>query len=52
MPQGVANVMTDVFRDFSIKLKMNEAFYSFFNMGRTEKNFGEDNHFSVFTQFV
>lgn len=29
MPQGVANVMTDVFRDFSIKLKMNEAFYSF-----------------------
>lgn len=30
---------------------MNEAFYSFFNVGRTEENFGEDNHFSVFTQF-
>lgn len=45
--------MTDVFRDLASNLKrMNEAFYSFFNVGRTEENFGEDNHFSVFTQFV
>lgn len=42
--------MTDVFRDFSIGLKwMNEAFYCFCKVGRTKENFGEDNHFSVFT---
>ena len=54
LPQGVAKVIADVFRDFNISLEwVNEPFFFpfhhffFFNVGRTKEKTGEDNHFSL-----